>query len=45
MLVGTGVNALDAGEIVEPLDQRFNIPVSHLEIGTFNRVDLSSTIH
>lgn len=41
MLVGTGVNALDAGEIWHLLDQRFNIPMSHLEIGTFNRVDLS----
>ena len=41
MLVGTGVNALDAGEIWHLLDQRFNIPMSHLEVGTFNRVDLS----
>ncbi|HUC83342.1 MAG TPA: hypothetical protein VMR70_20695, partial [Flavisolibacter sp.] len=41
MLVGTGVNALDAGEIWHLLDQRFNIPMSHLEVATFNRVDLS----
>ncbi len=41
MLVGQGVNALDAGEIWHLMDQRFNIPVSHLETGTFNRVDLS----
>jgi hypothetical protein len=41
MIVGTGVNALDAGEIWHLLDQRFNIPMSHLEVGTFNRVDLS----
>jgi hypothetical protein len=41
MLVGTGVNALDAGEIWHLMDQRFNIPLSHLEISTFNRVDLA----
>ena len=41
MIVGSGVNALDAGEIWHLLDQRFNIPMSHLEVGTFNRVDLS----
>jgi hypothetical protein len=41
MIVGTGVNALDAGEIWHLLDQRFNIPMSHLEISTFNRADLS----
>jgi hypothetical protein len=37
MLVGTGVNATDAGEIWYLLDQRFNIPSTHLEIGGFNR--------
>ncbi|HVF81268.1 MAG TPA: M14 family metallopeptidase, partial [Flavisolibacter sp.] len=41
MLVGTGVNALDAGEIWHLLDQRFNIPATHLEVTAFNRVDLS----
>ena len=41
MIVGTGVNALDAGEIWHLLDQRYNIPVSHLDIPVFNRVDLS----
>lgn len=40
MLVGTGVNATDAGEIWHLLDQRMNIPATHLEQGTFNRVDL-----
>ena len=39
LLVGTGVSATDAGEVWHLLDQRFNIPVSHLEITTFNRVD------
>ncbi|HMP94608.1 MAG TPA: zinc carboxypeptidase, partial [Phnomibacter sp.] len=41
MLVGNGVNATDAGEVWHLLDQRMNIPASHLEIGTFNRADLS----
>ncbi|MFN2440731.1 MAG: M14 family metallopeptidase, partial [Chitinophagaceae bacterium] len=41
MLTGTGVNPLDAGEVWHLLDQRFNIPVSHLEPATFNRVDLN----
>lgn len=40
MLAGPGVNALDAGEVWHLLDQRFNIPVSHLEPSVFNRVDL-----
>lgn len=41
MLVGTGVNPLDAGEIWHLLDQRFNIPLSHLETPVFNRVELN----
>lgn len=40
MLVGQGVNALEAGEIWHLLDQRFNIPVSHLDVNLLNRVDL-----
>jgi len=41
MLVGTGVSATDAGEVWHLLDQRFNMPVSQLEITTFNRVEIS----
>ncbi|HEV8286338.1 MAG TPA: M14 metallopeptidase family protein [Chitinophagaceae bacterium] len=41
MLVGPGVNATDAGEVWYLLDQRMNMPVTHLEISTFNRVDVS----
>ena len=41
MVVGTGVNATDAGELWHLLDQRFNIPVSQLEPPVFNRVDLA----
>ncbi len=41
MLVGPGVNATDAGEIWHLLDQRMNIPATHLEISVFNRVELN----
>ena len=41
MLVGTGVTATDAGEVWHLMDQRLAIPVSQLEIGTFNRADLN----
>lgn len=41
LLVGAGVNALDAGEIWHLLDQRFNIPATHLDVTAFNRIDLS----
>ena len=41
MLVGRGVLALPAGEIWYLLDQRMNIPSTHLEINTFNSADLS----
>jgi hypothetical protein len=39
MIVGSGVNALDAGEVWHLMDQRFNIPVTHLEPSVFNRVN------
>jgi hypothetical protein len=41
MLVGTGVSALDAGEVWHLLDQRMDIPSTHLEAAMFNRSDLS----
>lgn len=41
MLTGTGVNALDAGEVWHLLDQRMNITSTHLESTVFNRVDLN----
>jgi hypothetical protein len=40
MVVGTGVNPLDAGEIWHLLDQRFDIPATHLDVTSFNRADL-----
>lgn len=39
MLAGAGVNPTDAGEVWHLLDQRMNIPSTHLEIATFNRID------
>lgn len=41
LIVGQGVNALDAGEVWHLMDQRFNIPLTHLEQDAFNRADLS----
>ncbi len=41
MVTGTGVYPWDAGEIWHLLDQRFNMPLSHLEPATVNRVDLA----
>ncbi len=41
MITGAGVNALDAGEVWHLLDQRMNIPVTHLDIPVFNRADLN----
>jgi Zinc carboxypeptidase len=41
MIVGTGANATDAGEVWYLLDQRMNIPSTHLEQSVFNRVDLN----
>lgn len=40
-IVGPGVTATDAGELWHLLDQRFNIPLTHLDITGFNRADLS----
>lgn len=39
MITGAGVNATDAGEIWFLLDQRMNIPATHLDQNIFNRVD------
>jgi hypothetical protein len=41
MIVGTGANPTDAGEVWHLLDQRMNIPATHLEQGAFNRVDIN----
>ncbi len=41
MIVGPGVNATDAGEVWHLLDQRMNIPATHLESSVFNRIELN----
>ena len=41
VLVGTGVNATNVGEVWHLLDQRMNIPAVHLEISMFNRAEIS----
>jgi len=41
MMVGPGVNATDAGEAWYLLDQRMDIPATHLESSVFNRVDVN----
>ena len=41
MITGPGVNATDAGEAWHLLDQRMNIPATHLESSVFNRVDVN----
>ena len=41
MIVGPGVNATDAGEVWHLLDQRMNIPATHLEPSVFNRIDIN----
>jgi hypothetical protein len=41
MITGPGVNATDAGEVWHLLDQRMNIPSTHLEPAIFNRVELN----
>ena len=41
LIAGEGVNPLNAGEVWHLLDQRMDIPVTHLEPGIFNRADLS----
>jgi hypothetical protein len=40
MITGPGVNATDAGEVWYLLDQRMNMPATHLEPAVFNRVSL-----
>lgn len=41
MIVGEGATATDAGEVWHLLDQRMNIPATHLEQSMFNRADLT----
>lgn len=40
MIIGEGISSLEAGEIWHLLDQRFNMPVTKIEISRFNNLDL-----
>ena len=40
LLTGAGVNATDAGEVWHLLDQRMDIPASHVEPSSVKRIDL-----
>jgi len=40
LIVGPGVNAIDAGEVWYLLDQRMNIPAAQLDQAIFNRADI-----
>lgn len=41
ILVGQGVSSYEAGEVWHLLDQRLNMPITKIDIGIFNRVNLS----
>ncbi|WP_299670081.1 M14 family metallopeptidase [uncultured Polaribacter sp.] len=41
MLVGNGIAGNDSGEIWHLLDQRFDMPVTRLDMSYFSRIDLS----
>jgi hypothetical protein len=41
MLVGSGINSNDAGEVWHLLDQRVNVPLTMADMSSINRVDLS----
>jgi hypothetical protein len=43
MLIGTGVVAAEAGEVWHLLDQRLQMPITKVDLLTFNRVDLNRT--
>ena len=39
LFVGDGINAYEAGEVWHLLDQRYHMPISHIEIATFNEIN------
>lgn len=41
LLVGSGVNSYDAGEVWHLLDQRYDMPVTKMDVSRFSRADLS----
>ena len=45
LVVGNGINAYEAGEVWHLLDNRFEIPVTLLDVGDLGRVDLDKYTH
>jgi hypothetical protein len=45
LIVGEGVRSYDAGEIWHLLDTRYKIPISKLDVGDLNYIDLSRYSH
>lgn len=45
MLTGTGITSYDAGEIWHLLDQRFDIPLTKIDVSYFNSVNLDAYTH
>ena len=45
LIVGEGVRSYDAGEIWHLLDTRYEIPISKLDVGDLNYIDLSRYSH
>ncbi|MDC3219597.1 M14 family metallopeptidase [Saprospiraceae bacterium] len=41
LLVGSGVNSYDAGEVWHLLDQRYDMPITKMDVSRFSRADLS----
>ncbi len=41
LLVGSGVNSYDAGEVWHLLDQRYDMAITKMDVSRFSRVDLS----
>lgn len=41
LLVGSGVNSYDAGEVWHLLDQRYDMPITKMDVNRFSRADLS----
>jgi hypothetical protein len=45
MLVGDGISGNDSGEIWHLFDQRFDIPLTRLDLSYFSRIDISKYSH
>ncbi len=41
LLVGSGVNSYDAGEVWHLLDQRYDMPITKMDVSRFSQADLS----